>query len=57
MPDLSAHLPEYRESEIFPKSDAQEDWLKLLDHDPENVAGIRPIRPDHDRGAGRQSVI
>jgi len=58
LPDLERAIRlEYRENEIFPKSDAQEDWLKLLDHDPENVASIRPIRPEHDRVAGRQSVI
>ncbi|MCL6624734.1 MAG: AAA family ATPase [Fimbriimonadales bacterium] len=35
---------EYRENEIFPKSDSLEDWLKLLDFEPENVAAIKPIR-------------
>lgn len=35
---------EYEENEIFPKSDSQEDWLKLLDFEEENVASIRPIR-------------
>ena len=32
---------EYKESEIFPKSDTQEDWLKLLDYEPDNVASVR----------------
>ncbi len=36
---------EYKENEIFPKTDAQEDWLKLLDYDPENVVAIRRLRP------------
>lgn len=36
---------EYRENEIFPKSDVMEDWLKLLDYEPEAVASVRPIRP------------
>jgi proteasome-associated ATPase len=41
---------EYRENEIFPKSDSLEDWLKLLDFEPENVAAIKPIREaDRDR--------
>ncbi|MBI3946486.1 MAG: AAA family ATPase [Armatimonadetes bacterium] len=48
---------EYKENEIFPKSDAQEDWLKLLDHEPGEVADIRPIRPEKERRAGRGSVI
>lgn len=48
---------EYKENEIFPKSDAQEDWLKLLDHEPGEVAAIRPIRPEKERRAGRGGVI
>jgi len=46
---------EYKENEIFPKSDSQEDWLKLLDYEPENVVNIRPIRPgrgNHERRGG-----
>jgi proteasome-associated ATPase len=35
---------EYRENEIFPQTDSQEDWLKLLDFEEENVASIKPIR-------------
>src|SRR5687767_13938100 len=35
---------EYKENEIFPKSDTQEDWLQLLDYAPENVASVKPIR-------------
>ncbi|MCH8274334.1 MAG: AAA family ATPase [Armatimonadetes bacterium] len=46
---------EYRENEIFPKSDSQEDWLKLLDFEPENVASIKPIRP-HEKER-KQTVI
>jgi proteasome-associated ATPase len=45
---------EYKENEIFPKSDSQEDWLKLLDYEPENVVRVRPIRPERmgrDRAA------
>ncbi len=48
---------EYRENEIFPKSDTQEDWLKLLDYDPENVAAVRPIRPEKDYAAAHRSII
>lgn len=58
LPDLERALRlEYKESEIFPKSDTLEDWLKLLDHDPENVAGIRPIKSDKVKQPGRHSVI
>jgi proteasome-associated ATPase len=42
---------EYKENEIFPKSDAVEDWLMLLDQAPENVADVKPIRSS-TRGAG-----
>jgi proteasome-associated ATPase len=42
---------EYKENEIFPKSDAVEDWLMLLDQAPENVADVKPIRAG-TRGLG-----
>lgn len=35
---------EFGENEIFPKSDAAEDWLKLLDLEPEDVAAVFPVR-------------
>ena len=35
---------EYRENEIFPPTESVEDWLKLLDYDPENVVRVTPIR-------------
>ncbi len=35
---------EYRENEIFPKGDSIEDWLKLLDYEPEHVATIKPVK-------------
>jgi proteasome-associated ATPase len=44
--DLKAALNmEYQENDIFPPSDITEDWLKLVDYDPENVVKISPIRP------------
>ncbi len=48
---------EYKENEIFPKSDAQEDWLKLIDYEPENVATVRPIRPERIKPAGARDII
>jgi proteasome-associated ATPase len=48
---------EYRENEIFPKSDVQEDWLKLIDYEPENVASLRPIRPDKHPKRARRGVV
>jgi proteasome-associated ATPase len=40
---------EFSENEIFPKTDNLEDWLKLLDHEPENVVEIRPAREQKGR--------
>ncbi len=31
---------EYMENDIFPTTDITEDWLKLIDYDPENVVNI-----------------
>jgi proteasome-associated ATPase len=35
---------EYLENEILPATDVTEDWLKLIDYDPENVVKITPVR-------------
>ncbi|MEO6872621.1 MAG: AAA family ATPase, partial [Chthoniobacterales bacterium] len=35
---------EYLENEILPASDVTEDWLKLIDYDPDNVVKISPVR-------------
>ncbi len=48
---------EYRENEIFPKSDVMEDWLKLIDYEPEYVASVKPIRPDTRPDDTRRTVI
>jgi proteasome-associated ATPase len=42
---------EFKENEIFPKSDAVEDWMMLLDQSPENVVDVKPIRAE-TRGKG-----
>jgi proteasome-associated ATPase len=36
---------EFVENDIFPSSDVTEDWLKLIDYEPENVVKIAPVRP------------
>ena len=41
---LGALASEYRESEIFPPTEATEDWLKLLDYDPANVVKVTPVK-------------
>ena len=43
---LEAVRAEYRENEVFPPTDSVEDWLKLLDYDPENVVRVAPVRRD-----------
>lgn len=48
---------EYKENEIFPKTDYLEDWLKLLDYDPEDVVEVRPIREGDRRLPATESVV
>ena len=43
---LEAVTSEYRENDIFPPTDNTEDWLKLIDYDPEHVVKVTPIRRD-----------
>ena len=43
---LNALAAEYQESEIFPPTEATEDWLKLLDYDPANVVKVTPIKTE-----------
>ncbi len=46
---VSSVHSEFREGEMLPPDDAAEEWLKLLDHHPEQVVGISSFR------RGRQS--
>jgi proteasome-associated ATPase len=50
---------EYVENDIFPSSDVTEDWLKLIDYEPENVVKIAPVRPlgPNARPSSRSGVI
>ena len=49
---------EYAENDIFPASDVTEDWLKLIDYEPENVVKIAPVRPlDADARSSSSGVI
>src|SRR5881396_911199 len=48
---------EYVENDIFPATDITEDWLKLIDYDPENVVKISPVRPVSDARVRTTSVI
>lgn len=42
---LDAVDVEYRQNDIFPPNDITEDWLKLVDYDPENVVKLSPVKP------------
>lgn len=48
---------EFAENEIFPKTDAVEDWLKLLDFEPEAVVSVKPVKQDKGEQFVRKSVI
>ncbi|MDR3710105.1 MAG: AAA family ATPase [Capsulimonadaceae bacterium] len=48
---------EYKENEIFPKTDNLEDWLKLLDYEPENVVSLKPINAKRGEKPTRKGVI
>jgi proteasome-associated ATPase len=41
---LEGVTEEFREGEVLPPDDAAEEWLKLLDHHPEQVVGISSFR-------------
>ncbi len=48
---------EYKENEIFPKTDNLEDWLKLLDYEPDNVVRLNPITAKKGSQVTRRNVI
>lgn len=48
---------EFRENEIFPKSDVMDDWLKLLDVEPERVAAVKPIGASERGPMGKSTII
>ena len=48
---------EYTENDIFPTTDITEDWLKLIDYDPENVVKISPVKPITERPASISGII
>jgi len=54
---FSALREEYLEGEILPPNDILEDWLKLLDQDPENVVGISLLDRDPSVQWPRKVVI
>jgi proteasome-associated ATPase len=56
--DLRASLDaEYLENDIFPPGDMTEDWLQLIDHDPENVVKVSPVRASERQGSAPRAII
>lgn len=54
---FEATTQEYKENEIFPKGDTHEDWLQLLDVEPENVASVKPIGRNRGAELSRKTVV
>ncbi len=48
---------EFKENEIFPKTDNLEDWLKLVDYEPDNVVSLKPVHQKKNASALRSSII
>jgi proteasome-associated ATPase len=48
---------EFKESEIFPPDDSAEEWLKLLDYQPDQVVGVSSFQPGKDGEEHRTSQI
>jgi proteasome-associated ATPase len=56
--DLSEALrQEFAEGEIFPKNDALEDWLRLLDLDPADVVAVQSKREKDPTAGFRKAII
>ena len=53
---LEAVRSEYRENEVFPPTDSVEDWLKLLDYDPENVVRVQPKSAQTEKAQDRAAA-
>jgi proteasome-associated ATPase len=49
---LDALATEYKQNDIFPPNDITEDWLKLVDYDPENVVKLSPVKPRRHEASG-----
>ena len=52
--DLVNSVPRgnFREGEMLPPDDAAEEWLKLLDHHPEQVVGVSSFGGGGKRKSG-----
>jgi proteasome-associated ATPase len=48
---------EFKENEIFPKTDNLEDWLKLVDYEPDNVVSLKPVHHKKSASSSRSAII
>lgn len=53
----AAMIQEFKENEIFPRSDTMDDWLQLLDVAPDNVASVKPIGSHAGEQFAKRSVV
>jgi proteasome-associated ATPase len=54
---VSAIDAEFSQGEILPPDDAAEEWLKLLDHHPQQVVGVASFRTGRDGGERPVHVV
>ena len=54
---MEALNAEYSENDIFPPTEATEDWLKLLDYDPVNVVKVTPIQSEKKQSRKASSPV
>jgi proteasome-associated ATPase len=54
---IAASNQEFKENEIFPKTDTQEDWLQLLDYPSDNVASVKPIGRNRGEEFSRKAIV
>ncbi|HIE66025.1 MAG TPA: AAA family ATPase [Nitrospira sp.] len=55
--DLTSSVEaEFKEGEILPSNDILDDWLKLVDIDPDNVVGLSLRERKEKEGAGREVI-
>jgi proteasome-associated ATPase len=56
--DLTAAIEaEFSQGEILPPDDAAEEWLKVLDHQPEQVVGVASLRKGRESGERPVHVV
>lgn len=54
---IAATDREFKENEIFPKGDTLEDWLQLLDQNPEQVVTVKPVGLNRGEELSRKAIV